>query len=186
MTNTVEIGPSQGALSVHTYRSGVAGKVGHDLRIEATRWQGTLTVAPDDLTAAGGRVVVESASLRVKEGTGGAKALSDKDRADIEKTMHTKSLLTDQHPEIVFEATGVTGSAPGTVGVDGQLTLLGVSKPVHLDVTVEAGDDGRLRCAGRGTVTQTEFGIKPYSGFFGALKVRDEVDVRFEIEVPAS
>jgi len=29
-------------------------------------------------------------------------------------------------------------------------------------------------------VVQTEYGIKPYTAFFGALKLRDEVAVEFE------
>lgn len=30
---------------------------------------------------------------------------------------------------------------------------------------------------------QTDFGITPYSGFFGALKLRDEVTVEFEVTI---
>ena len=30
---------------------------------------------------------------------------------------------------------------------------------------------------------QSAFGIKPYSGFFGALKLRDEVTVEFEVDL---
>ena len=30
---------------------------------------------------------------------------------------------------------------------------------------------------------QTAFGIKPYSGFFGALKLKDEVVVEFEVDL---
>jgi hypothetical protein len=32
-------------------------------------------------------------------------------------------------------------------------------------------------------VTQSAFGIKPYSGFLGALKLRDEVAVEFEVDL---
>ena len=33
------------------------------------------------------------------------------------------------------------------------------------------------------TVVQSVFGIKPYSGFFGALKLRDEVVAEFEVDL---
>jgi hypothetical protein len=33
-------------------------------------------------------------------------------------------------------------------------------------------------------VKQSDFGISPYSGFFGALKLRDEVTVELEINLP--
>jgi hypothetical protein len=32
-------------------------------------------------------------------------------------------------------------------------------------------------------VRQTDFGITPYSGFLGALKLRDEVSVEFDIQL---
>jgi hypothetical protein len=37
-----------------------------------------------------------------------------------------------------------------------------------------------------GTVRQTDFGVKPYSGFLGALRVRDAVDVEAEVSLPAA
>jgi hypothetical protein len=34
-------------------------------------------------------------------------------------------------------------------------------------------------------VVQSDHGIKPYSAFLGALKVRDAVDIEAEAQVPA-
>ena len=33
---------------------------------------------------------------------------------------------------------------------------------------------------------QSAYGIKPYVGFFGALKLRDEVGVEFEVDLTKS
>ena len=33
------------------------------------------------------------------------------------------------------------------------------------------------------TLAQTGFGIKPYTGFFGALKLRNEVVVEFDVDL---
>ncbi len=38
--------------------------------------------------------------------------------------------------------------------------------------------DGRV--VGRAAVVQSQWGIRPYSAFFGALKLRDEVKVDFD------
>jgi hypothetical protein len=46
---------------------------------------------------------------------------------------------------------------------------------------VTAPGPGRYR--GTATLAQTGFGIKPYTGFFGALKLRDEVGVEFEVDL---
>ena len=51
-----------------------------------------------------------------------------------------------------------------------------------LDFVLEVGPDGQV--SGRATVTQSEWGIKPYSGLFGTLKVRDEVEVVAEGSLP--
>jgi polyisoprenoid-binding protein YceI len=57
--------------------------------------------------------------------------------------------------------------------VEGELTLAGTTKPLSFDLAVSA--DGVL--AASVTVTQTSFGMKPYSALWGALKVLDEVEV---------
>ena len=41
---------------------------------------------------------------------------------------------------------------------------------------------GQNRYRATGTVVQSAYGIKPYTGFFGALKVRDAVDFEVEAE----
>lgn len=186
---TFEIGPEQGTLSVCTSRSGVASKIGHDLRIEVTKWSGTVVVAPDDPSGSSVRIVADARSLRVKEGTGGAKALTDSDRADIEKTTHEKMLKTSKHPEIVFESTALSGvsspTPPATAAIDGKLTIFGDPRPVRLDLSIEAADAG-FHVTGRGTIRQTDWGIKPYSAFMGALKIKDEVEIRFDVKVGPS
>jgi hypothetical protein len=42
---------------------------------------------------------------------------------------------------------------------------------------------GRYR--GTATVVQSTFGLKPYVGFFGALKLKDEVGVEVEVTLPS-
>ena len=42
----------------------------------------------------------------------------------------------------------------------------------------------QIRYLATTSVVQTQFGIKPYSGFLGALKVRDAVEVRAEVALP--
>jgi len=42
--------------------------------------------------------------------------------------------------------------------------------------------DGRV--VGGATVVQSRWGIRPYSAFFGALKLRDEVRVEFDVALP--
>jgi polyisoprenoid-binding protein YceI len=169
------LGPENGALSVRTGRTGAAAKAGHDLLIDVTAWQATLDVAenPAQTTVA---LDADSTSLRVREGTGGMQALGDDDKASIAQTIDDEIL---HGHEIEFRSTAVRPTAEG-IGVEGDLTLAGTTRPIALDVKV--GVDGSLSCAT--VVKQTDWGIPIYSTLFGALKVADEVEVVVEVQLP--
>ncbi len=173
---THQLGPSNATLRVKTGRQGAAAKMGHNLVIEVTAWEATLVAGPQPsitLDADGG-------SLRIREGSGGAKPLSDSDKADIEKTID-KDVLKKK--AIEFRSTSVTPNDDGTgLSVQGDLTLLGNTNQV--DFTLTADGDGNL--TGSATIDQTNWKIKPYSALFGALKVTEEVEIEIEATVPTS
>jgi len=163
-----QYGPDNASLRIRTGRTGGAAKAGHDLLIEVESWQATLDrEAQPALT-----LTADSKSLRVLEGTGGMKSLTDKDKAEIKKTIDKEVL---KGTPIEFRSSEVTEAAGG-LRVRGELTLNGKGAPVEFDLAT--GDDGRV--TGSATVTQSAHGMKPYSTLFGALKVAD--DVRIEIE----
>jgi hypothetical protein len=174
---TYQLGPVAGRLTIRTSRAGLAARVGHDLLLEFTRWSATVTVPGDgdgDLAAVTIAAEFDLGSLTVREGTGGAKPLTPNDRADIERSMR----------KIVGSGTASYASTrviPSTVGgaIEGMLTLNNRTQPVRLQVQAPA--PGRYR--GTGTVVQTLFGITPYSGFFGALKLQDAVVVEFDVDL---
>src|SRR4029453_6622292 len=91
------LGPKSGRLLVHTTRTGLGAKAGHDLTIEVTRWHGHAPVAAAPPANSSMAVEVEVDSLEVREGTGGVKPLTDADRAEIKKTLG-EVLHTAQHP----------------------------------------------------------------------------------------
>ena len=157
-------GPDTGSLEVHTYREGVAAKVGHDLIIEVTSWEGSDDGGTLELTA-------DPRSLQVREGHRGVKPLTDKDRGEIRKTIDAKVLGGQP---ISFRSTRVDGDA-----VEGELTMAGTTRPVQFTLRREGG---RLRATV--PVVQSQWGIKPYRGLMGALKVRDDVEV--VLDAPAA
>ncbi len=160
----MKYGPENASLHVHTYREGVAAKVGHDLVIEVTRWEATVDDGAIALTA-------DPASLEVREGHRGVKPLSDKDRREIVKNIDAKVLGREQ---IVFRSTSVDGDA-----VAGELTMAGATRPVSARLDTAGG---RIRATI--PLVQSEWGIKPYRGLMGALKVRDDVEI--VIDAPAA
>jgi polyisoprenoid-binding protein YceI len=171
-----KIGADRDRLVLRTTRDGLAATAGHDLTIEVTRWSGELTVA-DDSAPTALDLRIDMTSLVVLSGTGGVKPLSDRDKREIVSTAR-KTLGADRIPEATFgDAKFEPGPGGGTIS--GTLTLAGQSAPVRLQVT-ETGDD---RYHATGTVVQSDFGIKPYRGFFGALKVSDPVQVEADVDL---
>jgi polyisoprenoid-binding protein YceI len=177
---TYELAPGSSRILVKTGREGLAARVGHDLTIEITQWSARITV-PADGGAAAAMVTAELdlGSLTVREGTGGAKPLSDRDRRDIQGSARK---ILGAAPKATFTSSRVipSSSGPSSGGtIEGTLTLQGTSRPVRLEVISPA--PGQYR--GTVPVLQSDFGITPYSGFFGALKLRDEVIVEFEVTI---
>jgi len=179
-SGTHSIGPENGRLTISTYKAGMGAKIGHDLVLEARRWSGTVEANPENPSASSVEVTIDARSFEVVSATGGVKALSDKDSADIRKNMDDKVLQTGKHPEITFRSTQVSPTA-----IQGDLTLVGNTQPVTLNLTVQEAAGGAT-LTGRATVTQTKFGIKPFSAMMGALKVKDDVDLQVELTLPSA
>ena len=165
-----KFGPDNATLTVRTSRTGAAAKAGHDLLIEVTSWSATFDMAADPQLA----LSADSRSLRVREGTGGMQALDDDDRAGIEQTIDDEVLLGTP---IEFRSTSLEeGAEGGPVTVAGELELAGERRPLSFELAV--GEEGRLTATA--TVTQSEWGMKPYTALFGTLKVADDVEVAVE------
>jgi polyisoprenoid-binding protein YceI len=174
------LGPEDGRLVLRTYRTGLAAQAGHDLTLEITRWSGDLDRGEDDSS---GRleVRIDLGSLTVREGSGGVRPLSDRDRREIASTAR-KVLGTDRNPEATFVAEKFEPDSTGGGAINGTLTLGGQARPLGLRVK-KVGDD---RYQATASIAQSDFGIKPYSGMFGALKLRDAVDVEAEVDLSAA
>jgi polyisoprenoid-binding protein YceI len=132
----------------------------------------------DDLSPARLDAQVDLNSLIVREGSGGLKPLTDRDRREIAVTAR-KTLAVDRHPDATFTATDFKPDADGGGLITGTFTLAGEARPLQLQVS-KTGPD---RYHATGSVVQTRYGIKPYSGFLGALKVRDAVDVDVDLDL---
>jgi polyisoprenoid-binding protein YceI len=184
ITGTYELGPADGQVLVRTGREGLAARAGHDLTIEITRWSARVTVpdaASGGLAAATLTAELDLSSLAVRQGTGGAKPLTDRDRRDIQnsarKILGQGAQASFASSLVIASATASGSSANGAI--EGTLTLRGTSRPLRLQVA--SPGPGHFR--GSATVRQTDFGIIPYSGFLGALKLKDEVAVEFDIRL---
>ncbi len=165
----LELGPADGMLLVKTFREGVAARVGHDLVLEVTRWQAVVDGGTVTLTA-------DPTSLEIREAHNGLKPLTDGDRRQVRENIERKVLggrpIAFTCPAPADDGSGVT--------VSGELSIGDATRP--LTATLARTPDGRLQ--GAISLRQSEFGITPYKGLMGALKVRDEVEIVVDLAVP--
>jgi predicted outer membrane repeat protein len=159
---------------VKTTRSGAAAAAGHDLDIEVTSWEATLDVGDSSSL----QFTADATSLKVVEGKGGMKTLTDSDKEDICKSID-KDVLKKK--AISFSSNSVEETGGG-LSVKGDLEIAGTSSPTEFNLTV--GDDGTL--SGSTTLSQKNWGIKPYSALFGALKVDDDVEIVVDGKLPTA
>lgn len=112
------------------------------------------------------------------------KNMSSFERDGFQKILLNDVLESDRFPNIKFRSVSLTDIRPTGEGrsftLNGDLTLHGVTRRVSFPVTVII-KDGQLRATGEEKIRQTDFGMKPYSGGLGSIKIGDEMNVSFVI-----
>jgi polyisoprenoid-binding protein YceI len=108
----------------------------------------------------------------------------DMDDEKWDKHMKNEDFFhVSEHPTMTFKSTDINVTGENTGTMTGDLTLLGVTKPVTLDVTFnKAGEHpySKKQVAGfsaTGTLNRSEFGME-----YGLPGVSDEVNIRLEVE----
>ncbi|MCI0686079.1 MAG: YceI family protein [Sporichthyaceae bacterium] len=115
-----------------------------------------------------------------RTGAGGIKPLTDRDWREIAATA-AKVLGIERYPNATYSAARFEPDGLGGGVASGTLTLHGQTGPLELQVSSTGEDRYRVTAS----VLQSAFGIKPYTAFFGALKVRDAVDIEADIDLSA-
>jgi polyisoprenoid-binding protein YceI len=102
--------------------------------------------------------------------------VSATDQATIQTHMEDLVLETKKFPEIAFRSSRVQTLADGQWQVNGDLSLHGVTKSVSLTAK-QTGASYTTHTV----LKQTDFGIKPISIGGGVIKVKNEVEIDFQI-----
>jgi len=162
----VPIDVSRSTITIHAGKSGLLAAAGHDHWIDAPIASGSI-----DESAPRVDFMVETAKMKVKPDP----KVDAKTQAQIQKDMEEMTLETKKFPEIAFKSSRIEKSGDGW-NVEGSLSLHGVTKTVTLAVK-KSGE----AYSGRTTLKQTDYGIKPVSVGGGAIKVKNEVEIEFQI-----
>jgi polyisoprenoid-binding protein YceI len=154
-------------LTVHVFKAGMFSTFGHEHNVRALIQNGAFDESKGTVEFA-----VDARTMEIRDAD-----VSDKDRAEIQKTMlGPKVLDSEQFHEIRFHSTQISPAGENKWTVQGDLTLHGKTHPVK----VEAERQGE-KFRGSARLRQTEFGITPVTVAGGAVKVKDEVQVEFEV-----
>ncbi len=163
--------PRQSAITIKVFKSGLFSGFAHDHVILAPIARAEID--PQRLSA---EITVITKEMKVTD-----PEVSDKDRAEIQSTMlGPKVLDTERFPEIHFKSTRIEQTSPQHYRVTGTLELHGTKQEIALDV-VDSGDHYH----GTTRLKQSDFGIKPISLFGGSVKVKDQLELEFDVYASA-
>jgi hypothetical protein len=162
------IDTQRSTITIHVGKAGLFSAAAHEHWVNAP-------VASGAIEEGGAPTVtftVRSAQLMVKPDP----KVDAKKHDQIQKDMEEMTLETAKFPEIAFRSNHVEAHAEGQFKVDGTLTLHGVSKPVSVNVKREGE-----AYTGHAVIRQTDFGIKPISLGGGLIRIKDALDIDFQI-----
>jgi polyisoprenoid-binding protein YceI len=119
-----------------------------------------------------------------KSFTNADKIMSEFERRGFHDVLQNKVLESERYPAIKFKSVSVSGlkktGDTRTFTLNGDLALHGVTKRVAFPVTVTLAND-QLRATGEASLKQSDYGIQPYEGNMGLIKIADELKINFAI-----
>ena len=163
----------------HASRSGFLWFKGHGHHIAVRDFSGDVVLDAEALANSSLTIVAKSASMEETSDvfTAAQKQIINKELRDI-------VLLPDQYPEITFKSTNVTGTSTGSgqydLKINGNLTLLGVTRPVTIPTKVTVSGD-QMRAQGEFSISRDDFKVKATSAFHGMVRVADKITFEFDI-----
>jgi polyisoprenoid-binding protein YceI len=170
---SAKIDTKRSTMTVEVGKSGLFSSFGHNHVIRAPITEGAVhTSSPASV-----ELRVDAQRMQVLDPD-----LSAKDRAEVQKTMLSAAVLdSERFPEIRFVSRSVTtASSADGYRLDGELTLHGATRPLVVWVEHRKG-----HYIGTVTVKQSNFGIKPVAVAGGTVKVKDAVEIVFDIVTEA-
>jgi len=155
-------------ITIHVGKAGIFSAAGHEHWVNAPISSGVIRESPAPQV----EFTIETAKMTVKPDP----KVDAKTQAEIQKDMQEVTLETRKFPQITFRSSRVDKLAEGQWKVEGNLSLHGIAKPVSL--TVKRTDESYTA---RTVLKQTDFGIKPITVGGGVIKVKNEVEIDFQI-----
>jgi len=187
---TYSLNENSGNVYIYTFKEGLLSKLAHDLLIDVTNFKVNVNVPEKGFSSGNLDLELQANSLKVicalKEGERQPDTLKEKDIADIERDTAKKVLHPDKYPTVNFCSKEIL-EKPGLsykldedgYHVKGELSLHGVTKPVEFNVKITNGKN----LTGMITLLQKDYGIKPFKAMLGTLKIKNEINIGFDLSL---
>jgi polyisoprenoid-binding protein YceI len=171
LAQTVDVDGARSSITVKVEKTGLFSAFAHNHTIQAPIASGKLDTEKRTAT-----LTFNTKEMKVLD-----EGVKDSERADIDQTMKSDKVLDVQRfPEIRFVSTSILPQDGSHFQVRGDLTVHGTTRPVELPITFS-----KDRYTGSVKLKQTDFGIAPVSIAGGTVKVKDVIEIVFDI-VPGS
>jgi polyisoprenoid-binding protein YceI len=181
-----QVVPEGSLLEVLVFRGGALARLGHNHVIASRSMTGTAWV-PEHPAEASFEIhvpvqefTIDDAKLRADEGPDFAAEVPDSAREGTKKNMLSEAMLDGaRYPEIVLrsrrlDTTGEGLLAQVSVSVRDQVHTVAV--PLRYELRAD-----ELLVRGEVRLKQTDIGLTPFSLLGGALRVEDEMTVKFSV-----
>lgn len=155
-------------MTVHVYKQGMFSFLADNHEVDAPLLSGTYDSAAKTVA-----LTVDATKMRVVDSS-----LPAQKRESVQANMAGPQVLdVANYPTIAFHSTAIDAADPNHWTVTGDLMLRGQTHPI----TVKVQEIDATNFTGTATVRQTAFGITPIRIAGGAVAVKDDVTVEFEI-----
>jgi polyisoprenoid-binding protein YceI len=178
-TRVYTIDLSQSRVTVTLTQEGFIARRYPNHRVEVKNFSGKIEAPENDMTRIAVEVEAETKSL-----TNADESMTEFERKEFHNVLNDQVLESEKFPRIKFVSVSASDARKSgearTFTLNGDLTLRDATKRVSFPVAVTISKD-QLHATGDAELKQSDFGIKPYSGKLGLIKIGDVVKINFEI-----
>ncbi|MGI8494643.1 MAG: YceI family protein [Pyrinomonadaceae bacterium] len=164
--------------TAQAFADGMLSFMGHNPKFAVRKYGGEIQLAADNARVESMLLIAQAASLSL------INKVSEKDKTEIENTMRSEVLEISRFAEIVFVSKDISmrqiEGAKYAVEINGILSLHGEKRDQKITVGAEIAGK-TISAKGGFKLKQSDFKIKQTKALGGTLKVKDEVEIYFEI-----
>ncbi len=175
IAGTYRVDTKESQIQIHLFKGGFLSSLGDNHLIAMTRFSGTAKLTKMDGWTA--ELSGDAASLKVIDPWG-----NPSERKEVEDTMLGPSQLdVKDFPSIKLHSVSFDPTAQDTAWhLVAEVELHGVTRKVQFSLDCHANGE-RLQISGKKMFKLTDFNIQPFSTAFGAVKVKNDFEVTYNV-----